>query len=273
MTIDALVWVPRMMYYRAFQQGLPEEWFTGAVVVRDLAVVALCVLVLRQIYRPADDLVRFGFIDDPAVASLDQAEDAPPRWLPPWLRPKVPPARSRNRSTRGRECPSGRSDPQSGERFERKIPDTNHTARVEPTATGTQPAVAVLSRRRPRTDRNTHTTYATTSTTAAATPTRCTAARRTSKQQRVQHSRAAAQRTVEAQQRLRGAGRDGSTGPVGFARTTKPQTANAAAATAAGAARRRSPRCAGGTVTGSSASQGCRRGAEPRFTASAPSSR
>ncbi|WP_049799581.1 glycosyltransferase family 87 protein [Prescottella equi] len=93
MTIDALVWVPRMMYYLGVSnKGLPEEWFTGAVVVRDLAVVALCVLVLRQIYRPADDLVRFGFIDDPAGGVLDQAEDAPPRWLPAWLRPKVPPA-------------------------------------------------------------------------------------------------------------------------------------------------------------------------------------
>lgn len=95
MTIDALVWVPRMMYYLGVSnKGLPEEWFTGAVVVRDLAVVALCVLVLRQIYRPTEDLVRFGFIDDPAGGVLDQAEDAPPRWLPAWLRPKVPPVRA-----------------------------------------------------------------------------------------------------------------------------------------------------------------------------------
>jgi len=95
MTIDALVWVPRMMYYLGVSnKGLPEEWFTGAVVVRDLAVVALCVLVLRQIYRPTEDLVRFGFIDDPAGGVLDQAEDAPPRWLPAWLRPQPVPERT-----------------------------------------------------------------------------------------------------------------------------------------------------------------------------------
>jgi len=96
MTIDALVWVPRMMYYLGVaNKGLPEQWFTGAVVLRDIAVVALCVLVLRQIYRPSEDLVRFGFIDDPVGGVLDQAEDAPPRWLPPSLRPRVPEPASR----------------------------------------------------------------------------------------------------------------------------------------------------------------------------------
>lgn len=88
MTIDALVWVPRMMYYLGVSnKGLPEQWFTGAVVLRDLAVLALCALILRQIYRPSEDLVRFGFIDDPVGGVLDQAEDAPPKWLPAWLRP------------------------------------------------------------------------------------------------------------------------------------------------------------------------------------------
>ena len=40
MTVDALVWVPRMYYYLGVgNKGVPEQWFTGAVVVRDLAVL------------------------------------------------------------------------------------------------------------------------------------------------------------------------------------------------------------------------------------------
>ena len=91
MTIDALVWVPRMFYYLGVaDKGLPEQWFTAAVVVRDIAVVVICALILRQIYRPDEDLVRYGFIDDPVGGVLDQAPDAQPRWLPAWLRPRQP---------------------------------------------------------------------------------------------------------------------------------------------------------------------------------------
>src|ERR687893_1040462 len=68
MTIDALVWVPRMYYYLGEQnKGLPEQWFTATVLLRDVAVIALCALVIRQIYRPELDLVRWrGEVDDPA---------------------------------------------------------------------------------------------------------------------------------------------------------------------------------------------------------------
>lgn len=89
MTIDALVWVPRMYYlYGVPNRGLPEQWFTAAVLLRDIAVLALCALVIRQIYRPGEDLVRWGGrVDDPAGGVFDRAVDAPPSWLPPWLRP------------------------------------------------------------------------------------------------------------------------------------------------------------------------------------------
>jgi uncharacterized membrane protein len=91
MTIDALVWVPRMMYlYGEQNRGLPEQWFTVTVVIRDVAVMVLCALVIRQIYRPDLDLVRSrGQIDDPSGGVFDRAPDAPPRWLPAWLRPKT----------------------------------------------------------------------------------------------------------------------------------------------------------------------------------------
>ena len=68
--------------------GLPEQWFTATVLLRDLAVLALCALVVRQIYRPEEDLVRWGGrVDDPAGGVFDRAADAPPSWLAPWLRP------------------------------------------------------------------------------------------------------------------------------------------------------------------------------------------
>jgi uncharacterized membrane protein len=89
MTIDALVWVPRMYYlYSVPDRGLPEQWFTATVLLRDVAVVGLCALVVRQIYRPEDDLVRWGGrVDDPAGGVFDRAADAPPSWLARWLRP------------------------------------------------------------------------------------------------------------------------------------------------------------------------------------------
>jgi len=89
MTIDALVWVPRMYYlYDNPNRSLPEQFFTTTVLLRDIAVVALCALVIRQIYRPDEDLVRWGGrVDDPVGGPFDRAPDSPPGWLPDWLRP------------------------------------------------------------------------------------------------------------------------------------------------------------------------------------------
>lgn len=91
MTIDALVWVPRMLFLFGEQnKGLPEQALTTTVLLRDIAVMGLCVLVIRQIYRPADDLVRMrGRIDDPAGGVFDRAPDQPPSWLPAFLSAKV----------------------------------------------------------------------------------------------------------------------------------------------------------------------------------------
>jgi len=88
MTIDALVWIPRMFYlYNDPNHGLSEQPFTVMVVLRDAAVMALCAMVVWQIYRPEHDLVRFGgSIDDPSGGVFDNAPDAPPAWLPSWLR-------------------------------------------------------------------------------------------------------------------------------------------------------------------------------------------
>ncbi|BDT89898.1 glycosyltransferase family 87 protein [Nocardia cyriacigeorgica] len=89
MTIDALVWVPRMFYYLGLdRKGLPEQWFTGTVLLRDIAVIIVCALIVRQIYRPEDDLVRRDFVDDPVGGPLDHATDPLLPWLPERLRPK-----------------------------------------------------------------------------------------------------------------------------------------------------------------------------------------
>ncbi|MET7770338.1 glycosyltransferase 87 family protein [Nocardia sp. NPDC005366] len=88
MTIDALVWVPRMFYYLGLdRKGLPEQWFTGTVILRDLAVIALCAVIVRQIYRTDEDLVRRDDVDDPVGGVLDRTPDPLRPWLPELLRP------------------------------------------------------------------------------------------------------------------------------------------------------------------------------------------
>jgi uncharacterized membrane protein len=103
MAIDAVVWVPRMYYlYTVPNRGLPEQWFTATVLLRDVAVMLLCALVIRQIYRPDEDLVRWsGRVDDPAGGVFNRAADAPPGWLPDQLRP----ARIRSRTAAASPAP------------------------------------------------------------------------------------------------------------------------------------------------------------------------
>ena len=89
MTVDALVWIPRMLYlYGEKNKGLPEQWFTATVLLRDLAVMVLIAIVIRQIYCPAEDLVRGHGVDDPSGGLFNAAPDAfPARW-PSRLQPR-----------------------------------------------------------------------------------------------------------------------------------------------------------------------------------------
>jgi uncharacterized membrane protein len=83
MVLDALVWFPRMAYYLELalvsqhldDRGLPQGWFLGMVIIRDLAVLGLCALIVRDIYRPSKDLVRMAGDDDPSGGFLDGAPD------------------------------------------------------------------------------------------------------------------------------------------------------------------------------------------------------
>jgi uncharacterized membrane protein len=66
MTLDALVWVPRMFYYVGpAARGLPPDWFLVTAVARDLFVVALMAVVVRTVLRPETDPVRVTGDDDP----------------------------------------------------------------------------------------------------------------------------------------------------------------------------------------------------------------
>ncbi len=80
MVIDALLWIPRMgLFLDADRRWLPDEWFTGAVILRGLMVIMLCGVVIWQIWHPTEDLVRQrrlgGYYDDPAGGVLDGAPD------------------------------------------------------------------------------------------------------------------------------------------------------------------------------------------------------
>lgn len=89
MTVDALVWAPRMAYYLGTDnRGLPEGWFLGAVVLRDLVVVIICAVIVYQIYRPRSDDVR-AVDDDPAGGVVDRAPDV---YTLPALRRRKPPS-------------------------------------------------------------------------------------------------------------------------------------------------------------------------------------
>jgi len=83
MTLDALVWVPRMFYYVGpGGRGLQPDWFLGAVVARDALVVVLMVLVVRSVLRPATDPVRAAVVP-PAVTGQEWGADDPEWPAPP----------------------------------------------------------------------------------------------------------------------------------------------------------------------------------------------
>ena len=75
---EALLWVPRMLWYLGTDnRGIEIGWFFLAVGIRDAAVVVLMALVVRDVWRPDLDRVRRSWpgTDDPAGGVLDQAPD------------------------------------------------------------------------------------------------------------------------------------------------------------------------------------------------------
>jgi uncharacterized membrane protein len=75
---EALLWVPRMLWYLGTDnRGVDVQWFFLGVVARDAAVVVLMALVVRDILRPDGDVVRTSWwgTDDPGGGPLDGAPD------------------------------------------------------------------------------------------------------------------------------------------------------------------------------------------------------
>ena len=95
---EALVWALTMLYYLGpDDRGVDVEWFYLAVVARDVALVVLMALVVREVWRPGLDLVRSTWpgTDDPAGGVLD---DAPDRVTLRRRRPAQPANASRSRA-------------------------------------------------------------------------------------------------------------------------------------------------------------------------------
>jgi uncharacterized membrane protein len=75
---EALVWVVTMLHYLGTaNRGIEVEWFFLGVLVRDVAVLVLMALVVRDVLRPDGDVVRTSWpgVDDPAGGVLDHAPD------------------------------------------------------------------------------------------------------------------------------------------------------------------------------------------------------
>jgi uncharacterized membrane protein len=75
---EALLWVPRLLWYLGTEnKGIEVEWFYLAVGIRDVAVVTLMYLVVRDVLHPDGDVVRRSWpgTDDPAGGVLDHAPD------------------------------------------------------------------------------------------------------------------------------------------------------------------------------------------------------
>jgi uncharacterized membrane protein len=75
---EVLVWVVTMLnYLGTANRGIELKWFFLGVGLRDLAVVVLVCLVVRDVLRPDGDVVRTSWpgIDDPAGGVLDGAPD------------------------------------------------------------------------------------------------------------------------------------------------------------------------------------------------------
>jgi uncharacterized membrane protein len=89
---ECLVWIPRLLWFLGTgSKGVDYEWFFGAVLLRDVAVLALVALVVRDVLRPELDIVREpdrpdrvagATEDDPAGGVLDWADDRGPLVLP-----------------------------------------------------------------------------------------------------------------------------------------------------------------------------------------------
>jgi uncharacterized membrane protein len=79
---ECLLWVPRLLWFLGTaEKGVSYDWFLRAVLLRDVAVLVLVGLVVRDVLGPERDVVRAPEgtgADDPAGGVLAGAEDRGP---------------------------------------------------------------------------------------------------------------------------------------------------------------------------------------------------
>jgi uncharacterized membrane protein len=89
---EVVVWILLMFSFAGVEnKGLSIYPFIGAAILRDLLLIVLVVMVIREIQRPANDLIRMAGDDDPSGGVF---EGAPDRFvlpsLPKLLRGRIP---------------------------------------------------------------------------------------------------------------------------------------------------------------------------------------
>ena len=73
---EAVVWVLLMFQFAGVEnKGLSVYPFFCAVIVRDLLIIMLMVMVIREAIRPGTDLVRIAGDDDPSGGLLENQPD------------------------------------------------------------------------------------------------------------------------------------------------------------------------------------------------------
>jgi uncharacterized membrane protein len=75
---EALVWMMTMLnYLGTANRGVGVQWFYASAILRDVVVLALMALVVRDVLRPDQDVVRTSWpgVDDPAGGVLDGSGD------------------------------------------------------------------------------------------------------------------------------------------------------------------------------------------------------
>ncbi len=70
--------ITMLNYLGVANRGVRVQWFFMSAVARDVVVLALMALVLRDVLQPDQDVVRTSWpgVDDPAGGVLDGAADA-----------------------------------------------------------------------------------------------------------------------------------------------------------------------------------------------------
>ena len=97
---EITLWITFMLYLMGLNdtsRGMSYTWLMFAVILRDVTLIILAGLVIREMWRPDLDVVRSGGLDDPGGGPYDGSPDGPVMAL---LRSRPPPAEIQPADTR-----------------------------------------------------------------------------------------------------------------------------------------------------------------------------